>query len=97
MIIWEGESKEIIEFIEELNKKEERIQFKEEISIKEITYLDLKIKIKDKKKLEYDIYRKNTYADIIIPSDSYHPGNYKMSAINAMCERALTCLEDKEL
>lgn len=96
LIIWEGDMAEIKEFIEELNKIEEGIQFKEEIGIEEISYLDLKINIKENRKLEYDIFRKKTHTDLIIPNESYHPINYKMSAINAMCERAISCLENGE-
>ena len=61
-----------------------------------MNYLDIGIHIKDNKKLEFDIFRKETYSDIIIPKESYHPYRYKLAAINAFCYRAQKCLKDKE-
>ena len=43
------------------------------------------------------IYRKETYSDLIIPQESYHPVNYKMAALNSFCYRAINYLENEEL
>ena len=74
---------------------DQNIQFKEEIGGKEINYLDLNIKINEERKLEFDIFKKEMYSDIIIPSESYHPYKCKMAAINAFCYRASKCLKNK--
>lgn len=96
LVIWEGSIEEIELFVKEVNTKEKNIQFKEEIGDKNLNYLDIAIHIKDNKKLEFDIFRKETYSDTIIPKKSYHPYRYKLVAINAFCYRAQKCLKDKE-
>ena len=68
-----------------LNNKDTNLQFKEEIGGKKINYLDLNIEIKDNEKLQFGIFRKESYSDIIIPRESYHPYRYKMAAINSFC------------
>ena len=39
---------------------------------------------------------KESYSDIIIPRESYHPYRYKMAAINSFCYRAQKCLKETE-
>ena len=72
LIVWEGEVNEFKKFTEELNNVEKTIKFQEEIGGLEINFLDINIKIEDNK-LKFDIYRKETYSDLIIPQESYHP------------------------
>lgn len=95
LIIWEGSIEEIKKLIEELNNIETGLQFKEEIGVDKISYLDIRIIISENRKLEFDIYRKSTYTDAIIPKESFHPMGYKIAAINAMCYRAIRCLNNK--
>ena len=75
LIVWEGKVNEFKKFAEELNNVEKTIKFQEEIGGLEINFLDINIKIEDNK-LKFDIYRKETYSDLIIPQESYHPVNY---------------------
>lgn len=96
LIIWEGGMEYIEDFVKEVNSVNPMVQFKEEIGGKELCYLDLHIKITQSNKIEFDIFRKATYTDVIIPNDSFHPVGYKMSAINSMCYRAIKCLKNKE-
>jgi hypothetical protein len=42
------------------------------------------------KELEFEIYRKPTQTDIIIPNDSCHPHEYKISNINYVINRLNT-------
>jgi Reverse transcriptase (RNA-dependent DNA polymerase) len=96
LIVWEGEVNEFKKFTEQLNNIEKTIKFQEEIGGLEINFLDINIKIEDNK-LKFDIYRKGTYSDLIIPQESYHPVNYKMAALNSFCYRAINYLENEEL
>lgn len=70
-----------------MNSLDQNIQFKEEVGEKELNYLDLNIKIRQNVKIEVNIFRKETYSDVIIPRESYHPFKYKMAYINAFCYR----------
>ena len=47
----------------------------------ELNFLDISI-TKTKEKISFDIYRKETTSDIIIPNDSCHPTEQKLAAIN---------------
>ena len=96
LVVWEGSIEEVHEFIKEVNNKDKNLQFKEEIGGKKINYLDLNIEIKDNEKLQFGIFRKESYSDIIIPRESYHPYRYKMAAINSFCYRAQKCLKETE-
>lgn len=95
LIIWEGSTEEFKNFTEQINKINKGIKFQEEIGGAEINFLDLNIKIKNLE-LEFNIYRKGTYTDLIIPADSYHPNNHKMAALNSFCYRAVKYLEKEE-
>jgi hypothetical protein len=46
--------------------------------------------------LEFEIYRKPTQTDIIIPNDSCHPYEHKISAINYLINRVNTYSITKE-
>ena len=95
LILWEGSTEEFKNFTDEINKINKEIKFQEEIGGSEINFLDLNIKINNLK-LEFNIYRKGTYTDLIIPADSYHPINHKMAALNSFCHRAVKYLEKEE-
>ena len=55
---------EVHEFINEVNNKDKNLQFKEEIGGKQINYLDLNIEIKDNEKLQFGIFKKESYSGI---------------------------------
>ena len=46
--------------------------------------------IKTKDKISFDIYRKKTTSDIIIPNDSCHPTEQKLAAIRYFTNRINT-------
>jgi hypothetical protein len=51
-----------------------------------INFLDLTIH-RNEKEFEFEIYRKPTQTDIIIPNDSCHPREHKTSSINYLLNR----------
>ena len=51
-----------------------------------INFLDITIE-KEKDKLVFDIYRKPTATDSIIPFDSCHPTEHKMAAVRYLTNR----------
>ena len=79
LLIWEDDDEELKVFFEEVNKLEENIKFKMEVGNKEINFLDLNIRITREIKLKFDIDRKSTYRNVIIPNDLYHPIQYKIT------------------
>jgi len=52
----------------------------------QINFLDITIK-KENNRLRFNIYRKHTQTDIIIPRDSCHPNEHKQSAIRYLNDR----------
>lgn len=65
LTISDGDVGQINKFNGELKNAEKDIQFKEEIGSSEINYLELNIRITENKKVEFDIFRKNTYCDLV--------------------------------
>jgi len=88
LLIWTGTERQLDKFIIEINNINDDIKFTEEKGNKEINYLDLKIKINQLNKLHFEIYRKPTHTDIVIPNDSYHHHKHKLAAFQNYCFRA---------
>ena len=95
LIVWEGSDREFEELVIEINGREKGLIFQEEIGGNRINYIDLDIKIEEGK-YKYDIYRKKTYTDLIIPNESFHPIGHKFAALRSYCYRAINYLEDEE-
>jgi hypothetical protein len=55
-----------------------------------LNFLDLTI-MKGANKLTYEIFRKPTTIDTIIPNDSCHPLEHKLAAIRYFVNRIHTC------
>jgi hypothetical protein len=71
----------------ELSKQEPTVKFTIEKELQNsINFLGLSIHHK-KKMLEFAIYRKPTLTDIIIPNDSLHPHEHKISRIDYLVNR----------
>ena len=64
---------------------------------KNLIYRGLNIQVKDNEKLQFVIFRKESYTDIIIPQESYYSYRYKMSAINSLWYRTQKGLTDTEI
>jgi hypothetical protein len=76
--------------LDEFNNLTPKLKFTlEEEQNNQINFLDFTI-IKNHKGLSFDIYRKPTTTDIIIPKVSCHPNEQKISAIRYYCDRLLT-------
>ena len=61
-----------------------------------ITFLDLTFSITDNQ-LCFDIFRKPTFTDTVVPSDSNHPTNIKFFAFYSLINRLLRLPLSKEL
>ena len=86
LVVWSGSVRQLNAFNEKLNSINPKIQFTTEIGNKSIPFLDLRISIINNH-LEYQIYRKPTFTDTIIPYDSNHPLNTKLSVFYSMFNR----------
>ena len=81
---------DIHEVLHDFNKATQPMSFtieKEENN--QLNFLDITIK-KGNQSLHYEIYRKPTSTDIIIPSESNHPTEHKISAIRYLQNRKET-------
>jgi hypothetical protein len=58
----------------------------EEEREKQISFLDITIK-REQKQFTFNIYRKSTITDHVIPNDSCHPQEHKVSAIQYLANR----------
>ena len=60
-----------------------------------LNFLDISL-TKTSNRISYDIYRKPTTTDTVIPNDSYHPREHKLAAIRYFLNRAHTYDLDTE-
>lgn len=90
--IWSGSERDLDSFLELLNSQF-GIKFTlEKASDNTINFLDLRIQLKldGTYYFEFDIYRKPTSTDVIIPYDSHHPPHIKKAAFNFLLHRLNT-------
>ena len=71
-----------------LNDLTKNILFTSEIGNETISFFDLQITITDNE-LEYQIFRKPTFTDTVLPFYSNHPMNTKLSAFYSMINRLI--------
>ena len=86
---WSGTDRQLEQFLSHLNSLHKNIKFtteKEQES--KLNFLDLTITRKNNKFL-YNIYRKDTYSDAVIPFDSDHHPNTKAAAFHSMIHRLI--------
>lgn len=87
LVLWDGPVEILTTFLEWLNQLESNIKFTiEKETDGQINFLDLTIK-RQGKKFCFDIYRKPSFSDVIIPASSNHPFNIKLSCFHSMIER----------
>ena len=85
--IYNGTSEELIDFKTHLNSLHPNIKFTLEIETNNsINFLDLNIS-KLQNKLKFNIYRKNTTSNRLIPFDSSTPFSHKLSAFRSFFNR----------
>lgn len=88
ILIWTGTVRELNCFVAEINRMKPKLKYTLEVGGKSLNFLDLKISIVEGK-LEFGIYRKPGYTDVVIPSNSFHSYQHKMSAFHALVNRLL--------
>jgi hypothetical protein len=87
--LFNGTIEESKDFLSFLNTISPEIKFTQEIQTNEINYLDVTIR-KNKNKHDFKIYRKPTQTDLLIPSKSNHPWQYKIAGFRSMINRMLS-------
>ena len=81
--IFRGSESDVVDFVSDINILHPNIKFTYELeNNNSLPFLDLNV-IKTRKSLSFEIYRKNTTTDHIIPYDSCHPLSQKLSAFHS--------------
>ena len=87
-LVWNGNQEQLDELLIAMNKLS-KLQFTmEEEKDGSLNFLDLTI-TRNNSRLSYNIYRKPTTTDVIIPSNSQHSYTTKMAAFRYYIDRAL--------
>jgi hypothetical protein len=90
LVVYREDKTNIRNLLNELNNLVVKINFTlEEEENNKINFLDITI-TKDQAELPFEIYRKPTATDKIIPKDSCHPGEHKAAAIKYLHDRLRT-------
>jgi hypothetical protein len=93
--VYNKENTKINQILDDFNTEIPAIQFTiENETNNTINILDITIK-RNVDKLDFDIYRKSTCTDLIIPQDSNHPIEQKLSAIRFLQNRNSTYLTNE--
>lgn len=78
------------DFVSVLNTRHPKIKFKVELEHEgSINFLDLTIR-KEGGRHVFEIYRKPTHTDAVIPASSCHPWSHKLAAFHAYVNRLMT-------
>lgn len=87
--IWLGSLRQLNCFLNNtLNKLDDKIKFTMEVGDASLNFLDINVNILNNS-FKFNIYRKPTFTDIVIPNSSIHPLNIKTSAFHAMLNRLI--------
>ena len=86
--LYRGDESKCKDFLIYLNSISNKIKFTIETNTNEISFLDLKIS-KEENKHKFKIHRKPTQTDLIIPKNSNHPWQHKMSSFYSLINRLL--------
>lgn len=86
LCLFEGTQIEAEELHKHINSLSSQIKFSKEIQNSQINFLDITI-LKERHMHKFKIYRKPTTTDIIIPSNSNHPWQHKLSTFHSMTHR----------
>ena len=91
LIIWTGTLQELKNFHDSINTIDHKIKFTIETEENnKINFLDLTLNKSNNGQITYNIYRKPTNAECIIPYDSHHSTQNKFAALHSMINRAYT-------
>jgi len=81
LVVHNNDNTNIYNVLEDFNNLTPKLKFTlDEEQNNQINFLDITIK-KNQKGLLFEVYRKPTTTDIIIPNDSCHPNEHKTAAI----------------
>uniref|UniRef100_A0A0A9WSN7 Putative COX1/OXI3 intron 1 protein n=1 Tax=Lygus hesperus TaxID=30085 RepID=A0A0A9WSN7_LYGHE len=87
-LIFQGSQRQIDNFLKFLNTIDPDIKFTHEIERDgKLNFLDLTISLDKDNKAQFQIYRKDSFTDCVIPRDSNHPWPYKLAAFRSMVHR----------
>jgi hypothetical protein len=90
IICWTGSMSQLDTFVNDINNKHPKIKFKKELEQNNsLNFLDLTITKVDNKH-DFQIYRKPTHTDTVIPASSTHPWQHKLAAFHCYAHRLLT-------
>ena len=98
LVLWEGgdEQENIHSFHDHINNLHDNLNFTLELEHNNrINFLDVSI-IRENGSLSYDIYRKPTQTDSIIPFDSFHHISQRFAALNSYLHRCYSLPLNKE-
>ncbi|XP_045474883.1 uncharacterized protein LOC123680811 [Harmonia axyridis] len=89
--IWTGSDSELESFLKLINSFYDGVHFTLELENvdKSLNFLDIQIKIVNDH-LDFDIYRKPTFSDVLIHNSSSHPYRIKMSAFHSLVHRLIS-------
>lgn len=87
--LFNGSDSLLKSFLVDINSIHDNIVFTmEDSSNNSLPYLDLRISVLDNS-FDFDIYRKPTNTDTLIPFDSCHPTSHKMASFHSLFHRLL--------
>lgn len=90
IICWTGTYRQLLTFVQNLNRCHPKIKFKlEKEQDKSLNFLDLTI-TRTSNRHTFQIYRKPTHTDTVIPQSSCHPWQHKLAAFYCYIHRLLT-------
>jgi hypothetical protein len=94
LIVYDSDKTDISEVLNSFNTTSHPLNFTiEREQNNQIHFLDITIK-KENNIIKFDIYRKPASTVILIPLESYHPTEHKLSAIRYLQDRNNTYLTD---
>ena len=89
LCLFSGSDRQLNNFLNKINNLNPHIKFTMEMEVnKSINFLDIKIRSINNK-FKFNIYRKETFTDVIIPANSNHPLNIKLSVFHSYLDRLL--------
>ena len=90
LCLWKGSNRQLDMFLNEINNLNKSIQFTMEKETKNsLNFIDNSNR-HDLGKFGFNVYRKPSFTDIVIPSDTNHSFNIKFSSFNSMICRLLS-------
>ena len=99
LCIWRGPRSDLEVFLEHLNRFHPAISFTMDFGGGKISYLHLNIKLEEQDnvlKTSFSIYRKPSFTDVSVHSQSFHPQFQKWVAVNSAIHRLISIPMEQE-